>query len=647
MSAAEGRRSPPIPFELRWAPMSRSPRKWSAVREPCIGVALAKQSYAAPNGKLRFQEGDMLTIHKREDDGSCIAVNASGAGLVPEHLLEIRFMLHPEITSSTEPTMHPSNTAAEDKLATEACRKINLHELSLDDFTNERSLYQLLEPPSAGELAPAALVRGEWLLQRAAAMRAVDRASRVQLQLPRRQDLERDEPEAYIDASELKELPCGDRNIGFARPIICVSHCWRGKDHPDPHGDNLLALADAIEERIARGEAPEKFAVFLDWCSLHQRGEGGAPRSEVEIRAFSMAISRMQLWYAHQKTLVYLLTATPKVWLESANPAETAPVPYEGRGWPCFERMVTMLIKLQSSKSWSTIVDVGEPQRKVQPPKTLEGFEQLVRTRTFTNGADIDVVIALYRETLSSALGQVTSLRYTGLHWGDAEMAELVQVLPWCERLEGLNLKGAHNGYTEESARMLAEALANPSFLPQLHLLGVGCRVQGAAQEPLQHDPRLRATCKDRGIKLDRDVPIDAALHDQEASQHQRVKTRRSSSIQSDALTMRRRGRVHGQKTLNDLRKAIAAHEGNDDEEEDGEEEEEEEDESEESEEEESDEEDEAQPKLGKASKHTRCHKADLLALQKRDPAFFEYMRTVDEEDEEDEDEDEEDSSKR
>ena len=80
-----------------------------------------------------------------------------------------------------------------------------------------------------------------------------------------------------------------------------------------------------------------------------------------------------------------------------------------------------------------------------------------------------------------------------------------------------------------------------------------------------------------------------------------------------------------------------------DDDEDDEEDEEEDGEEEEESDEVDESEEDEPQPKLGKASKH----KADLLALQKQDPAFFEYMKKTDPkllnftaEDEEDEEED-------
>ena len=117
-----------------------------------------------------------------------------------------------------------------------------------------------------------------------------------------------------------------------------------------------------------------------------QRGPGDANRNELEQRSFSIAISRMQLWYAHQKTLVYLLTRTPAAWDGAGS------VPYSGRGWPTFERTVSMLLKLQSSKCWSNLVDVGEPDARLRPPKTVDEFKRLLQQLKFTNGADRRVV---------------------------------------------------------------------------------------------------------------------------------------------------------------------------------------------------------------------------------------------------------------
>jgi hypothetical protein len=454
-----------------------------------------------------------------------------GSGISKRRLPLGRVEVAPDGGRARSAPASETGIASEDELQQRVLRNISSKRLTLDDFTNPASLFSLLGPHAdLGGLAPVALLSGKWLLRRAAALRDIDRAAREAMALPCRQDLELTEPSAFLSAEALASLPRGDARIGGALPLICVSHCWHGKEHPDPYGDNLLVLADAIEERIdgaLPGTAPAtEFAVFLDWCSLHQRGAGGTERRPNERAAFGVAISRMQLWYAHQKTLVYLLTATPAEWTGAAAAAgdvavKGAHVPYEGRGWPTFERTVSMLIKEQSSKCWATIVDVGSGSRKPQPPRTPSSFDALVtdpRALAFTNGADRRVVSELYAVTITAALGQARSLRYAGLHWGDAEMAELVKVLPLCHRLEDLNLKGSHNRYTAASAAMLAgvlratDARSGGRYMPMLRALGAGCAEIGAPvtaeHEPLLGDAGLREVCRERAIALERDVPL-------------------------------------------------------------------------------------------------------------------------------------------
>ena len=384
---------------------------------------------------------------------------------------------------------------------------------SIDHFVHEEAIFSMLEPMSrSNELAPCALLDGEWLLNRAALLQQCSsRDERRKLALPRRQDLERDEPQAYMKVSTLRKLKRGDERINSPLRLVCVSHIWHGVSHPDPFGDNLLVLADALIKARAVERFPTgDFAVFLDWVSLHQRDANGK-RTPKEQAAFRQALSQMNIWYAHQKTLVYLLTQTPPEW-------PVATVPYQRRGWPSFERMISMILKHQSRQAWATICDVGAfapggPQRTVlEPPRDAEGFSELLEQLHFTNGADKEMVLALYRDTLNSALGQTRSLRFAGLRWGDAEMATLAKVLPLCRNLEYLNLKGSHNGYTAESATVLADVLSRePKVLPNLVMIGAGCRAKDdeAGQGPLLESEQLKRACESRGVELLRDVPFE------------------------------------------------------------------------------------------------------------------------------------------
>ena len=59
----------------------------------------------------------------------------------------------------------------------------------------------------------------------------------------------------------------------------------------------------------------------------------------------------------------------------------------------------------------------------------FDEFEALLSTLTFTNGSDRDVVAGLYWRTMEEGFGGLTELRFSGLGWGDAEVAELSATL--------------------------------------------------------------------------------------------------------------------------------------------------------------------------------------------------------------------------
>lgn len=418
---------------------------------------------------------------------------------------ERKMMVAPEPSpASTEPTLN----------------RIKSMRLQLDDYSKitANGLLFLLNPGVSG-IEPVKLLDGEWLLQRAEQLRAApSRDERRDLALPRRQDLERSSEckKAFMSVDELLSIHEGMSadpqltKIGSPLPLVVVSHCWHDAPHPDPFGDNLLKLADAITTMRAKEldsrkrAAPEgRFAIFYDWCSLCQKDTNG-DRSEGETDAFRAALARMQLLYAHQKTLVYLLTEQPDGW---SGPR------YEDRGWPSFERTVTMLLKHHSHESWQLIVDAADSETRPQPPKLPEEFDAMLNDMTFSSGADRELVSELYRQTLTVALGQTRTLRYAGLRWGDDEMVQLVRVLPMCHSLRTLNLKGTHNAYTPKSAELLAALLRRqPPHMRRLKCIGARCGVKGegeATSGPLLSSAALRSACAARGITLAADVQLD------------------------------------------------------------------------------------------------------------------------------------------
>ena len=274
--------------------------------------------------------------------------------------------------------------------------------LTIEDYRDPESIHAQLLPRGGLEHPPVKLLKWEWMEKRADKLRsATTDEERRALALPRRQDLERDEPDAFYSAEEVRQLktnkPLG-AGTATQLPIVSVSHAWETSVHPDPRGANLLLLVDAIKraqttkEKGARGYGaqllPSSLAVFFDFCSLFQRdptlfeasetpeakeeGEerdafiaalkaktafyGGEAydksRSEAEGRPFKAALDNMEVWYAHAGTTVVLLTETPE---------GSSAVPYDLRGWPTFESSVAMLIKpaLLGYTTWPPLIDVS------------------------------------------------------------------------------------------------------------------------------------------------------------------------------------------------------------------------------------------------------------------------------------------------
>jgi len=312
----------------------------------------------------------------------------------------------------------------------------------------------------------------------------------AELVLPCRQDLEEcdhhmgrpaaDAGSAYLTVDEFMELnhstmPAGDGlkdddwRECYALPIVCVSYAWETQDHPDPFGKTLIKVADALEGS-AMSEAVGQVGVFFDWCSLPQnkawksrpeaQGRPHGHRTAEEDAAFKDALGSMQVWYAHMLTTVFLMTA----------PIENAPktcLPYDARGWPTFERLVSMICKPRSENVWPLIQDValgtGDCERLV--PLTPEGFNREIEKKTFTNGSDAGHVMDLYKNTLDHVLSRLKQLKMReSCHWGDADMATLVKLLPMCKEACFLDLTNSFGELSVMGLTILIDALKKESL---------------------------------------------------------------------------------------------------------------------------------------------------------------------------------------
>merc|ERR1712137_1232491 len=102
-----------------------------------------------------------------------------------------------------------------------------------------------------------------------------------------------------------------------------------------------------------------------------------------------------------------------------------------------------MLAKPSSIMIWPTIVDVADEvcAAKQSAPPTVEEMGALLRSKTFTNGADADVVLDLFQQTATAVLGNSPKILFRYLGWGDTEIEQLCKWLVACDEVEKLDLQ--------------------------------------------------------------------------------------------------------------------------------------------------------------------------------------------------------------
>ena len=239
--------------------------------------------------------------------------------------------------------------------------------------------------------------------------------------------------------------------------------------------------------------------VFFDWASLFQKDPKlwtpaelvpeeertedqrravelyRDSRSQAHAQATKFALDHtMDLWYAHSKTTVVLLTELPKKLPDSFDAKRT----YESRGWTTFERCSAELGKtftLQQA-GWTLVIDLGKQRAALRRlPTTPERMGTLLQERSFTNGADRAQVLALYKKTARAVLGGVKELSFFGMPldptdpWRSPE--RLGQALNFCVNLKKLDLM--FTGLTDEHLASISGVLSS-SALPQLEQLFLG-----------------------------------------------------------------------------------------------------------------------------------------------------------------------------
>ena len=142
-------------------------------------------------------------------------------------------------------------------------------------------------------------------------------------------------------------------------------------------------------------------------------------------------------------------------------------------------------------------------------PMSVDRFAATMRKKKFTNGADCELVIGLYKKTLESVLGKAPNLKMMwNAHWGDAEMRDLVEVLPMCAEATELAIINSFHEVTAEGVGVLTRCVDEGKLPPKLKL------IHWTFGPSLVKDPNdgetedgdgakeLRAACERRGISL-------------------------------------------------------------------------------------------------------------------------------------------------
>ena len=373
---------------------------------------------------------------------------------------------------------------------------------ALSFYQDPGSLFEQLH----GDPPPVRLLKSSWLLKRAKLLQAATTdEDRRRLALPHRQMLEREEPWAFYSLEEMEALPRGPEAAGSPLPIVSISHCWATPEHPDPLGKTLEMLAEEMAtaqaqhvsravvnddgRRISDGQRhlhvlPKEVAIFFDYCSLFQRDENGM-RTPQEDALFRRALHVMQVWYAHLGTTVFLMTELPAEYAGNTQG-------YHKRGWTTFERLVSMIAKRSTISGWPTVVDAGSGTgtSKRLPPLTPDAFRELLDATVFTNGADREVVIELYRQTCEAVLRGASSLRYSSLDWGDDELTKICSWLPECSLLTELALT-CNPRIGDHGLLAFASAVSNPTVLPNLQTFALEGSLNGV--RPQFGDVGIRA----------------------------------------------------------------------------------------------------------------------------------------------------------
>ena len=181
------------------------------------------------------------------------------------------------------------------------------------------------------------------------------------------------------------------------------------------------------------------------------------PRSPQEEDLFRLALSGMNLIYSNPEWPVCRFAHVP---LDAANA-----IPYDQRGWCFFETSVAA-----AGAKFLITIELGTYVRAIDPvPKTPERFAEEVRSMHFSaKGTDVEKVIQLYEKTWHDVLSKK---EFLSVEWGEAEMAEMLELLPHMPDLRTLEIICKQSARDSGACSALKNAMASRGGIANIHLL--------------------------------------------------------------------------------------------------------------------------------------------------------------------------------
>ena len=170
--------------------------------------------------------------------------------------------------------------------------------------------------------------------------------------------------------------------------------------------------------------------------------------------------------YAHQGTTVYKVTKLPE--------GSERQVGYKDSGWTTYEECSSEQIKkfYLEVAPWKLVLDlgVGENMEGARGwPVGPDDFDSLVSSKQFTNGADAEVVQALYRRMSINQLGGIEQLDFDGMAPPNVQDAHCLRgCLKLCTHLRSIYLNRINMG--DDSCQALFAQLGSGALANLIHL---------------------------------------------------------------------------------------------------------------------------------------------------------------------------------